>query len=224
MDNNGLKKKYSSLEMNNITVIKLKTLAKQLGIKGYYTLRKADVIQKLEAHPDVNEQVLIPRLEIPRNTTRSVNTSAILDDPIMNDKSPVLQPKPNFIAKSIQKIKDCGEWLLDYIPPKPKVVDEALESFKNLIKKLYNKRDTSFQLKESISALKKFAMQYRIDEKDWIDPDLFLVNAMQSITMLLINRRQTKVKLILSCMMEKDDLKSGEETKRQHFILKQKST
>ena len=35
----------------------------------------------------------------------------------------------------MQKIKDFGNWLLDYIPPKPKVVDEALESFKKLIKK-----------------------------------------------------------------------------------------
>ena len=96
------------------------------------------------------------------------------------------------------------------MPPKPKVVNEALESCNNLIKKLYNKRDTSFQLKESKSALKKIAMQYRIDGKDWIDPDLFLVHAMQSITMLLINRRQTKVKLILSSVMEKVDLKSGE--------------
>ena len=46
--------------MNNVTVIKLKTLAKQRGIKGYYKLRKAELIQKLEAHPDVNEQVLLP--------------------------------------------------------------------------------------------------------------------------------------------------------------------
>ena len=77
-----------------------------------------------------------------------MSTSAILDDPILDDKSPVLQPTPNFIAKSIQKIKDFGEWLLDYNSPKPRVVDEDLESFKNLIKKLYNKRDTSFQLKD----------------------------------------------------------------------------
>ena len=105
-------------------------------------------------------------------------------------------------------MKDFGNWLLDYIPPKPKVVDEALISVKNLFKKLYNKRDTSFQLKESKSALNKFVMQYRIDGKDWIDPDLFLVTAMQSITILLINRSQTKVKLILSCMMGKVDIKS----------------
>ena len=81
---------------------------------------------------------------------------------------------------------------------------------KNLIKKLYNKRDTSFQSKESKSALKKFALQYRIDVKDCIDPDLFLVNAKQSITTPLINTRQTKVKLILSCVMENVELKSGE--------------
>ena len=134
--------------MDNITVMKLKVLKKQSDIKGYCKLRKAEVIQKLEAHPDVNEHVLIPSLEIPRNTTRSVNTSAILDDPILDDNTPVLQPTPKFIAKSMQKINDFGNLLLDYIPPKPKVVDEALESFRNLIKKLYNERDTLFELKE----------------------------------------------------------------------------
>ena len=35
-------------------------------------------------------------------------------------------------------------------------------------------------------------------------------NSMQPITNLMINTRQTKVKFILSCMMEKVDLKSGE--------------
>ena len=101
--NIGLKKKYFSLKIDNITVMKLTTFAKQLDIKGYYKLRKkADSIQ------DVNELVLIPGLEIPRNTSRSVNTSAILNDPILDDKNPVLQPAPNFIAKSILKIKDFG--------------------------------------------------------------------------------------------------------------------
>ena len=55
IDNIDLKKKYSSLKMDNITVIKLKTLAKQRGIKSYYKLRKTELIQKLEADSDVNE-------------------------------------------------------------------------------------------------------------------------------------------------------------------------
>ena len=42
--------------MDNFTVIKLKDIARQ----RYFKLRNAELIQKLEAHPDVNEQVLIP--------------------------------------------------------------------------------------------------------------------------------------------------------------------
>ena len=57
----------------------------------------------MKAYPDVNEQVLIPNLEIPRNTTGSVNIIAILDELILDDKSTVLHPTSNFIAKSIQK-------------------------------------------------------------------------------------------------------------------------
>ena len=77
-----------------------------------------------------------------------------------NDPTPVLQPTPwrpsnittkvkqnttNFIAKIMQKFKDFGNRFLDYIPPKPKVVDEALESFKNKTKKMYEKSDNLFQ-------------------------------------------------------------------------------
>ena len=111
-------------------MIILKDIAKQCGIKGYFKLRKAELVHKLEALPEANEQVLIPGLEILRNTTRSVNTGAILDQPILHDKTPVLKPTQKFIAKSVQKIKDCSNWSFDYIPPKPKVVDKSLESLK----------------------------------------------------------------------------------------------
>ena len=65
--------------MDNTTVINLKGLPNQHGIKGYYKLRRAQLIQ-----------VLIPGFEIPRNTTRSMNTSPILDEPILDDNTPVL--------------------------------------------------------------------------------------------------------------------------------------
>ena len=101
-----LNTKCSSLKMKNITVIELKAIRKQRRIEGYYKLRKAELIHKLEAHREANEQVLIPGLEIPRNATRSENTSAILDQPIADDSTPVLKPTQQFIVKSVQKIKD----------------------------------------------------------------------------------------------------------------------
>ena len=104
-----LKTKLFSLTMNNINVIELKAIAKQRGIEVYYKFRKAQLIHKLEALLEVNEQVLIPGLEIPRNATRSMNTSTILDQPILNDNTPVLKPSQQFFAKSVKKIKDCFE-------------------------------------------------------------------------------------------------------------------
>ena len=107
-------------KMDNHTVAQLKAIAKARGIRGYYKLRKAELIHALEA-------------------TRLVEqTNNIFDESIPNDLTPVLQPTPwrssnittkvkqnikNFTAKTMQKIKDFGEWLLNYIPPKPKVVD-----------------------------------------------------------------------------------------------------
>ena len=58
--------------------------------------------------------------------------------------------------------------------------------------------------------MKNFAIQYRIDGSNGYDPESFLLNSKQPITNFMINTQQTKVKLILSCMMEKVDLKSGE--------------
>ena len=46
--------------------------------------------------------------------------------------------------------------------------------------------------------------------KDGFDPDLFLVNSERSTTNLLANRRQYKVKMNLSYMMEKVDIKCRE--------------
>ena len=107
----------------------------------------------------------------------------------------------------MQKIKGFGEWLLNYIPPKPKVVDKVLESFKNKIKKMYEKRDTLFQPTKSKSALKNFEIQYQIKGLNGYDPESFLLNS--TITNLMMNTRQTKIKFILLCIM-KVDLKSGE--------------
>ena len=136
--------------MDNHTVAQLKAIAKERGIRGYYKLIKAELILVLEAANLVEQ------------------TSNIFDEPIPNDATPVLQPtswRPsnittkvkqnikNFITKGMQKIKDIGEWLLNYIPPKPKVVDKELECFKNRIKKMYEKRDTLFQPTQYKSAL-----------------------------------------------------------------------
>ena len=100
--------------MENHTIVQLKAIAKVRGIKGYYKLRKAQLINALEATRLVEQK------------------NSIFHEPIPNDLTPVLQPTPwrssnvaskvkqntkNFFTKGMQKIKDFGNWLLNHIPP-----------------------------------------------------------------------------------------------------------
>ena len=62
--------------MDNHTVVQLKVIAKERGIKGYYKLRKAGLIYTLDA------------------ALLAEQTCNIFDESIPNDPTPVLQPTP----------------------------------------------------------------------------------------------------------------------------------
>ena len=62
--------------MENHTIVQLKAISKERGIKGYYKLRKADLANALEAIRLVEQK------------------SSIFYEPTPNDPTPVLQPSP----------------------------------------------------------------------------------------------------------------------------------
>ena len=63
-----------------------------------------------------------------------------------------------------------------------------------------------FEVRESKSALRKFAKAYTINGIEGYDARSFLQNARQNITNVLRNNRKTKVKLIFKCYMEKTSI------------------
>ena len=94
------------MKMNNYTVLQLKVMAKEHGIRGYYKLRKEELIHAFQAARLVKQ------------------TSNIFDESISNNSTPVLQPtswrplniamndkqnKQKFLTIGMQKIKDFGE-------------------------------------------------------------------------------------------------------------------
>ena len=58
----------------------------------------------------------------------------------------------------------------------------------------------------------EFVKVYVITSRDDYDPDSFMDAAKETVINLLENNRQTKVKLILKCIMEKTEIKTGEVT------------
>ena len=79
-------------KMENHTVVQLKSIAKERGIRDYYKLRKAELIHALKATRLVEE------------------ISNMFDESTPNDPTPVLQPTPwrpsNIALKNKQDIKN----------------------------------------------------------------------------------------------------------------------
>ena len=73
--------------MNNNTVKQLKAIAKERGIRGYYKLRKAELISVFEATRLIEQK------------------SSIFDEPIPNDPTPVLQLTPWRPSNVARKVK-----------------------------------------------------------------------------------------------------------------------
>ena len=77
--------------MENYTIVQLKAIAKERDIKGYYKLRKAELMHAFEVTRLVEQK------------------SNIFDEQIPTDPTRILQPTPwrpsNFAVKSKQNIK-----------------------------------------------------------------------------------------------------------------------
>ena len=101
-------------------------------------------------------------------------------------------------------------WLTQHLPPKPKVIDEAFEHVKNTILKLFPRKKDTFDVEETKSALGEFVKEYVITSRDGHDPDSFMDAAKETVINLLENNRQTKVKLIFKCIMDRTEIKTGE--------------
>ena len=102
---------------------------------------------------------------------------------------------------------------MNYIPePVKKRTNERLESLKKSISKLYDAGKNKFKILESNSALKGFTKRYTIDGHEGIDAQSFFDAVETKVTKLLSQNRQTKVNLILTCTMERVNIKTGEVT------------
>jgi hypothetical protein len=185
----------------NASVSKLQSIAKQRGLTGFSKLDKNELVQLINGSLSTYRS----RAEQHGLTDYSKLNKRDLIQLIKSYESLLdMLPAKTFIAKPTLKNKfdEWVNWLSKHCPQK---FDEVL----NKVKSYYKKTDV-FELKESKSALKKFTTQYTIQGKSGYDPLSFLKKVEPEVLKLLTSNRKIKVKLILNCMMEKNDIQTGE--------------
>ena len=141
-------------EIRDMNVKELKALAKERGIKRYYWLRKAQLIESLETET--------PPTDAPETEIMDAPATEIMDEPVPEIKKPVLSPnkmenisrvsslvglakkQADLVKKAINKFAD---WLINYIPePIRRTVNTRVEKLKKEIKEiLENKKKLSQQ-------------------------------------------------------------------------------
>ena len=173
----------------------LKAEAKRLGLKRYSRLKKAELID------------LIAR-----------NSSPILDEEIPEIDSEILKPT-NYIKPRIdedeaknrkREIRKLEEMLglkrPGHLNPEIKVWTPKEENLHRKIRKIKEINRRRLRITETVSALRGFARQFRIEGIPRHAPREFMQMTRRDILKLMRENRQTRVRVILNCEMTRKEL------------------
>jgi len=143
-----------------------------------------------------------------------------MDTPVPSIKFPTLIPSvyvpKSFVEKIYNKTRSAintfADWITNYILQEPKkIVNDKLEALRITVKAIIQKfYKNKFEIRESKSALRGFAKQYTIDGVEGIDAMSFLSRVKHQVLCLFEKNRMNKINKVLTCTMERIDIRSGE--------------
>ena len=191
--------------MENLKVKDLKALAKERGIKGYYRLRKAELIEVLTPVGDTTPQNIIdqpiPEIDIPiLEPSKPANTSKVSQ--LKNLASNAAKP----VKREINKFAD---WIISKVPePIKKTVNERVDSLKERVNRIFKRYD-NLTPKEHKTAIKGYFKTFRVNGVDGMDEKTFINIVKPRVINLIKSKGSIKVKLILTVRFTKENPATG---------------
>ena len=198
-----IKKLREPIQLRDHTRTQLIQLAREKGLTRYHGLKKAELIQRLkERGSTILDMDIEARMaNVPILTPTPYTPPPTPTPTLYTPPQTTLRPTP-----SSKAVKD----LLDYlgnVKEITKSVSPRLNKLQEQIKSIFEEM-IPFEVKQTDSALQKFARVYTVDAMGIFDPRSFMDGARENLTEILRNNRNTKVKLILKIFMihEKENI------------------
>ena len=217
----------TNIDYSRKLVRELKDLCKERGMAGCSKKNKSELVNELHEWDVLNNTKVEPAIQKPSDAL--VDTPAIVSKKTIGvQTSDLNKPKKttwgsikSFFSKKAESLKSTISNLISKVKSKLESLKskEPVKSVKSVITKLFRtKRKTSdssdidinrIKIQETNSALKGFTKQYTIEGHEGIDPESFLTKVKPQVIALLSRNRSTKVILVLTCVMERVETKTG---------------
>ena len=203
-------------------------IAKDRNLKNYHNLNKADLIQLLNMNPEIPEKPIPKPIPAPRTkkrvlpekpipaprTKKSVLPEKPIPAPRRNiqkviPEKPIPAPRQN--PPTIQKAIDTMLGWVDWFRESGKKITQPISSALNTLRKNINTLfEEKFEVRDGQSALRHFTREKIIDGKPGYDPKTFFQKTRNILIKFFQENKNTKMKMILICQMQKTDLTTGE--------------
>ena len=193
--------------MENLKVKELKTLAKERGIKRYYRMRKAELIEALTpvGDPPQLQNIMdqpIPEIDIPiLEPSKPANTSKVSQ----------LKNLASNAAKQVKReINKFADWIISKVSePIKKTVNERVNSLKERVNSIFKRYDNLLTPREHKTAIKGYFKTFRVNGVDGMDEKTFMNNVKPRVINLIKSKGSIKVKLILTVRFTKENPATG---------------